>query len=129
MLRRSGSVDEFTKRFMALSCRDMTITEPQQIHIFITGLGDPLRLDVVLQQPSSMDDAVIFARAFEQRLVSQQPALEQTRGSGHAQPPTVHAVASTGTKPPPVVKRLMATEIAERRKDGRCFHCDEFFYE
>jgi hypothetical protein len=29
MLRRSGSVDEFTKRFMALSCRDPSITEPQ----------------------------------------------------------------------------------------------------
>jgi hypothetical protein len=63
MLRRSGSVDESTKRFMALSYRDMTITEPQQIHLFIAGLGDPLRLDVVLQQPSSMGDAVIFARA------------------------------------------------------------------
>jgi hypothetical protein len=70
MLRCSSSVDEFAKRFMALSCRDSSITEPQQIQLFITGLSDPLRLDVALQQPSSMDDAVIFARAFEQRLVS-----------------------------------------------------------
>jgi hypothetical protein len=31
MLRRSGSVDEFAKRFMALSCHDLSITEPQQI--------------------------------------------------------------------------------------------------
>jgi hypothetical protein len=31
MLHRTGSVDEFTKRFMALSCRDLTITEQQQI--------------------------------------------------------------------------------------------------
>jgi hypothetical protein len=63
MLRRTGSVDEFAKRFMALSCRDPTITEQQQIQLFTTGLGDPLRLDVALQQPSSMDDAVIFAQA------------------------------------------------------------------
>jgi hypothetical protein len=59
MLRHSGSVDEFAKRFMA-----------QQIQLFITSLGDPLRLDVALQQPSSMDDAVIFAWAYEQCLAS-----------------------------------------------------------
>jgi hypothetical protein len=64
MLRGSGSVDEFTKRFMALSCRDPSITKPHQIQLFISGLG------VALQQSSSMDDAIIFARAFEQRLVS-----------------------------------------------------------
>jgi hypothetical protein len=71
MLCRSGSVDEFAKRFMALSCRDPSITEPQQIQLFIMGLDDPLRLDIALQQPASMDDAIIFARAYEQRLASQ----------------------------------------------------------
>jgi hypothetical protein len=89
MLRRSDSVDEFAKRFMALSSRDPSITELQQIQLFISGLGNPLRLDVALQQPSSMDDAIIFARAFEQRLVSrdagpQQPACGQHRSSGRA---------------------------------------------
>jgi hypothetical protein len=49
MLRRTGLVDEFAKRFMALSCRDPTITEQQQIQLFTTGLGDPLRLDAALQ--------------------------------------------------------------------------------
>jgi hypothetical protein len=42
MLRRTGSVDEFAKRFMALSCRDPTITKQQQIQLLTTGLGDPL---------------------------------------------------------------------------------------
>jgi hypothetical protein len=70
MLRRTGSVDEFAKRFMALSWRDPTITKQQQIQLFTAGMGDPLRLDVALQQPASMDDAVIFARAYEQRLLS-----------------------------------------------------------
>jgi hypothetical protein len=66
MLCRSGTTGEFAKRFMALSYRDPSITEPHQIQPFITGLGDPLRLDVALQQPSSMDDVVIFTRAYEQ---------------------------------------------------------------
>jgi hypothetical protein len=31
MLRRTSSVDEYSKRFIALSCRDTTLSEPQQI--------------------------------------------------------------------------------------------------
>jgi hypothetical protein len=33
--------------------------------LFITGLDDPLRTDVALQQPTSLDDAVNFTRAYE----------------------------------------------------------------
>jgi hypothetical protein len=83
MLRRTGSIDEFAKRFMALSCRDPTITEQQQIQLFTTGLGDPLWLDVALQQPTSMDDAVIFTRAYEQRLLPRSTGAQTaSRGSG-----------------------------------------------
>jgi hypothetical protein len=83
MLCRTGSVNEFAKRFMALSCRDPTITEQQQIQLFTTGLGDPLRLDVALQQSTSMDDAVIFAQAYEQRLLSCSTGAQMAQqGSG-----------------------------------------------
>jgi hypothetical protein len=41
MLFCTGSIDEFTKQFMAFSCRDPTI-EQQQIQLFTMGLGDPL---------------------------------------------------------------------------------------
>jgi hypothetical protein len=135
MLRRTGSVDEFAKRFMALSCRDPTITEQQQIQLFTTGLGDPLRLDVALQQPSSMDDAVIFAQAYEQRLASHDVGTQpSTRGVGRVgtrtAPQTGVSPATTPAafaKPSSAVKRLTVAEIAERRKDGSCFHCDEPF--
>jgi hypothetical protein len=49
MLRCSGSVDDYAKQFMALSCRDTSLTEPLQVQLFITGLGDPLQTDVALQ--------------------------------------------------------------------------------
>ncbi|KAG8091285.1 hypothetical protein GUJ93_ZPchr0011g27170 [Zizania palustris] len=52
---------------MALSCRDTAITEAHQVQLFIAGLGKPLRADIVLQRPTTLDDAVMFARAFEQR--------------------------------------------------------------
>jgi hypothetical protein len=49
MLCCSGIVDEFCKCFIVLSCRDTSLTEPQQIQLFITNLGVPLWTDVVLQ--------------------------------------------------------------------------------
>lgn len=49
MLRRTGTVDDCSKHFIALSCRDTTLLEPQQIQLFITDLGHPLRTDVALQ--------------------------------------------------------------------------------
>jgi hypothetical protein len=61
MLRRSSSVDDYAKQFMALSCRDTSLTEPLQVQLFITNLGNPLRTDVALQRSASLDDAVIFA--------------------------------------------------------------------
>jgi hypothetical protein len=125
---------------MALSYRDPSITESQQIQLFITGLGDPLRLDVALQQPSSMDNAVIFARAYEQRLALRETGPQYTAcgagrtGARYAPPqgvsssvaPSGTAVATPAKSSPPVV-RLSPAEIAQRRKDNKCFHCDEFF--
>jgi hypothetical protein len=52
---------------MALSCRDPTLTKPQQIQLFMTGLGQPLRTDVALQQPASLDAVIVLDRAYEQR--------------------------------------------------------------
>ncbi|KAG8091773.1 hypothetical protein GUJ93_ZPchr0012g19365 [Zizania palustris] len=54
------------KRFMAMSCRDIAIAEAHQVQLFIASLGKPLRTDVMLQRPTSLDDAVMFAQAFEQ---------------------------------------------------------------
>jgi hypothetical protein len=48
MLRRSGTVDEFCNRFIALSCRNTSLTKQQQIQLFIMGLGDLLWTDMAL---------------------------------------------------------------------------------
>jgi hypothetical protein len=39
MLRRTGTVDDYSKCFIALSCRDTSLSEPQQIQLFITRDG------------------------------------------------------------------------------------------
>jgi hypothetical protein len=48
LLHHPGNVDEFCSKFMALSCRDHTLTEGQQIQLFMTGLSEPLRIAVAL---------------------------------------------------------------------------------
>jgi hypothetical protein len=59
--RRDRFIDDFAKRFMALSCRDPDITETQQVQLFIAGLSKPLRTDVVLPHPVSLNDAMLLA--------------------------------------------------------------------
>jgi hypothetical protein len=140
MLCRSGSVDEFSKRFIALSCRDTTLSEPQQIQLFIMGLGDPLCTDVAQQQPASLDDVVIFTRIYEQHNVPREAATPQQTRSASCYTPRLAALpaaTTTGATPAPSMGsvnkpattsiRLSPSEIAWRRKDDKCFKCDEFF--
>ncbi|WVZ76919.1 hypothetical protein U9M48_024837 [Paspalum notatum var. saurae] len=67
-LHRTSMVDEFTDKFIALSCRDSNLSEPQQVQLYIVGLVNPLKTDVALRRPRTLEDAVMLARAYEQRL-------------------------------------------------------------
>jgi hypothetical protein len=123
MLRRTGTVDEFSKLFIALSYHDTSLTEPLQIQLFITGLGDPLHTDVALQQPSTLDDAVIFARAYKQSNASREciqpsPTRDYSRQTAKGTSPTLAlpAPGATGETTPTTVLRLTPAEIAQRRK-------------
>jgi hypothetical protein len=78
LLCRFGTVDEFCSKFMSLSYWDHTLTEPQQIQLFTTGLSEPLRTDVALQRPSSLDEAVMFARAYEQHSTTPTPSAPRS---------------------------------------------------
>jgi hypothetical protein len=49
---------------MSLSCRDPTISEEYQVQLFMAGLGHQLSTDVTLQQPATLDHAVIYAWAY-----------------------------------------------------------------
>jgi hypothetical protein len=66
ILHCEGTVDEFYNRFMVLSCRDSSLTEAQQILLFIMGFGLPLPTDVILQQLGTLNDAVKYAQDYEQ---------------------------------------------------------------
>jgi hypothetical protein len=87
-----------------------------------------------------MDDAVIFARAYEQQLAWHEMGPQyMARGAGrtgtrYAPPQGVSSFSApsgtttaTPTKSSPPVVHLSPAEIAQRCKDNKCFHCDEFF--
>jgi hypothetical protein len=134
LLQHDDSVNDFIKRFMASSCRDMAITD-DFIKRFI---GKPLRTDVTLHQPPTLDDAIMLARAYEQReTVSSPPAPRQhsswrartnPTGSAIGAAPAASAASSPSmAKPASSVKQLTPVKVAQRHKDGQCFHCNEFF--
>jgi len=74
-------VEEYAKQFVSIACREVELSERQQAQLFIAGLNNPLRTDVAIQSPMTLDDAIRYARAYEQRL-----ALESVpqRQSGRA---------------------------------------------
>ena len=64
-LRRMGTVAEYQSQFLTLLARCEEVTETQQIDIFTAGLRNPLRTDVELQKPATLEDAMGLARAYE----------------------------------------------------------------
>jgi hypothetical protein len=100
LLRKDGSVDDYAKKFMALSYCDPAPTETHQIQLFTAGLGTDLRTDVSLQQPAMLDDAVMFARAYEQRLLPQAVPQALPRSGRKFSRPTASVVGSPSSSAP-----------------------------
>jgi hypothetical protein len=67
-LRCTGSVNDYQAEFLTLLARCGGVLEPQQIAIFTAGLGDPLRIDVELQKPLTLEEVAALARSYERRL-------------------------------------------------------------
>jgi len=61
-------MDEFTDSFFTLACCDAELLEPQQVKLYIVGLDNPLKTNVALRRPQTLDDTIMFARAYEQHL-------------------------------------------------------------
>jgi hypothetical protein len=115
------------------------LAEPLQINIFTAGLRDPLKTNVELQKPATLEEAMALARAYENRLAmvtdtttcsgsrlafnrTKQlalPAPTATTGSTTATPPTA--------APEPRFKRLTMAEMAAKRARGECYNCTEKF--
>ncbi|XP_022680786.1 uncharacterized protein LOC111256682 [Setaria italica] len=132
-LHRTGSVEEYERRFLALLCRYDNLMAQHQIDLFTSGLGQPLASDVELQRPSNLQMAMSLARAFELRSKEVARAISGTLRKG----PHPHSVAAPSTPssdpampnelPRPHFCRLSAEELAEKRASGQCYFCPEKF--
>jgi hypothetical protein len=121
---------------MPLSCRDTTLTEPQQIHLFITGLGNPLRTEVALMQSATLADAVIFTRGYEQRsgsIPTTTPPPPRSSTCSIMQPVasalTPSTASSVASSPATAAKPVTTLQLspAEWHLTGTCFCCNEKF--
>ena len=57
-LRRTGTVTAYQDAFLQLLARCDDVTERQQVDIFTAGLRNPLCIDVEMQRPTTLEDAM-----------------------------------------------------------------------
>jgi hypothetical protein len=149
-LRCTGSVDEYQEFFLNLLARCEDVSEKHQVALFTAGLLLPLCVDVELQNPATLEDAMALARPYERRLAlpddaprgPSRPAPTGRQASRSLQPlaskPPVTPPTSGGSlttldaptkslPPPGRFYRLSAEEMARLRLDGLCFNCLEKF--
>jgi hypothetical protein len=77
-LCRTGSVDEYQEAFLNLLAQCEDISEKHQIALFMVDLLPPLCVDVELQNPVTLEDAMTLARAYECRLALPDEAMRGT---------------------------------------------------
>ncbi|CAO2161375.1 unnamed protein product [Urochloa humidicola] len=141
--RRTGTVAEYQDRFLGLLPRAGSLTDHQQVQLFTVGLGEPLSLDVQMQNPQTLEMAMSLARSYERRelAVQAQAAKPQRRGLLPTPPlplpstkppgvPPATAASSSASTPSVTVagrtiKRLTPEEMETRRREGLCFNCNE----
>ena len=66
----TSTVQDFADRFQALACHASGVTAQQRADLFVGGLLDHIRVDVVLRGPRDLQTAMYYARAFERHAVA-----------------------------------------------------------
>ncbi|KAI4385591.1 hypothetical protein MLD38_003598 [Melastoma candidum] len=139
--RRTGSVEEYSNRFQALLPRAGRLDEAQRVQLFTGGLRPPLSHAVRIHNPETLAAAMSLARQVElleaDRPV-QPPPRAPPRGPlpAPAPRPALPAPQPLLALPPPPVaaqqgrgegnqQRLTPDEMAERRRLGLCFNCND----
>lgn len=85
-LTQVGTVPTYQQCFLPLASHmSDLITDCQQVQLFTAGLTDDICIDVELQQPEDLQEAMSLARAYEWKATRQQNAPRPPRQ--HALPP------------------------------------------
>jgi hypothetical protein len=130
-LQFQGSVAEYQEAFQHRMAHAGYLTKEQQVQLFTGGLPEPIRTDVELQAPTDLQRAMLLARAYERRSMDSTATthtgvtrLPQSSSLLTSQKPAI-TTATSAAVPQTPLRRLSPTEMAERRKKGLCYNCDE----
>jgi hypothetical protein len=148
--RRTGTVEEYSNRFQALLPRADRLDEAQRVQLFTDGLLPPLSHAVRLHHPETLVVAMSLARQVElMELERPQPpppwaparAILPAPAPRNALPVPPQPLALPAPPPPLALpappaaaqqgrdegnqRRLSPEEMAERRRLGLCFNCNE----
>jgi hypothetical protein len=139
--RRTGTVEEYANRFQALLPRAGRLDEAQRIQLFTGGLLPPLSHIVRIHNPTTLAAAMSLARQVELMELDrrvQPPPRTAPRGPlpAPAPRPALPAPLQPSTLPAPPAaaqqgrgegsqRRLSSDEMAEQRRLGLCFNCNE----
>lgn len=107
------------------------------MQLFTGGLPEAIRVYVELQAPQDLQGAMALARAYERQATVAPPASapRPPRPPPRQKPTMVPSASPVATQPltlalapsPPArqLRRLSPAEMAERRRQGLCYNCDE----
>ncbi|XP_066373490.1 uncharacterized protein [Miscanthus floridulus] len=135
-LIRTGTVEDYSRRFLALLARCDDLATQTVIDLYTGGLGQPLAHDVEMQHPANLQKAMSLARAFEQRQAESSVVNSSAAPKGSSR----RAIASATTAAPgamvqdgktegprPRFRRLTPVEMQEKRQSGQCYFCLESY--
>jgi hypothetical protein len=104
-LKQTSTVKDYKKQFLTFVCRCDSLTDEQQVELFIAGLRNPIRTDVDLQYPTSLEAAMSLALAYERRGLSDEddnmPTAPAKGTAIRASKPSVPVVAAPLAKTAP----------------------------
>jgi len=133
--RRTGTVEEYANRFQALLPRAGRLDEAQRVQLFTGGLLPPLSHAVRIHYPETLAAAMSSARQVE-LMEADRPAPQPARALQRAPHPALTSRPVLPAPPQPLAasqqgrgetnqRRLTPEEMAERRRQGLCFNCNE----
>ncbi|KAK1608875.1 hypothetical protein QYE76_032548 [Lolium multiflorum] len=128
--RRTGTVADYSKRFLENLSRIQPIADAEERDIFTNNLGEPMKTQVEMLKPSTLDAAMDLDISFEHLNIvtgAATTAARPIRPSRTAASPTLAAQESVGSAPALVFKKLTPAEMDDRRAKVLCFNCDEKF--
>jgi len=138
--RRTGTVEEYSNRFQALLPRAGRLDEEQRVQLYTGGLLAPFSHAVRLHNPDSLAAAMSIARQIE-LMEAERPTPPAPRAPARGILPAPAPRAALPPPPQPLAlpappaaaqpgrgdgnRRLSPEEMAERRRLGLCFNCND----